>query len=1450
MPTAKRLKKGGKGGSESKSLKKTETARPTAAEIEGQSEFAQLAKQHWLKTTTKRTAKVKVKNDVLKREIWNALEKEGFQYKSLLVLEGLQILESYLWPGYSEDSSNLHVLLVALITNIKARERLETWSIFEDRPADFSALFRRILSMTLDLTLSLPIRTHLLSFMIYAFQSLDCGIVRKECAPLVSISIWHNLSTELKRDTKLESTPHLRKTWRAASKRYDSADEDTKARLRFDRAWLYTLTLEFLGMIYEPQRNSEHTIYVERFVEFITDLQSQLPTRRYVNTLLQDLHLVTAISMSPMFIDEDNGLLRKQWKLLCHYTYFNINDQTGAQLSRNEAYDHHCQALAKLQRVALRHFKEKLTVLALSNYGSIDKRNELMSLLEPLTEDELVQLARHLELRTEFPALSKVVSIDRNFLMEMLVNTFERRPTFQENLPSIAPTELELFDQDLVRTDGYDGSHPLAIPKLNLQYLSVGDFLWRALTLYRSETFYGIRKDIEDAVKRLRPDTRKSGDTGFAGFSRMALPISRPSILEVVPPLVGEDKPSAVRAEITLDFRRLADTIRRDWDSLRPDDVVFLVAVDAAAPPPLADGTAPISEAQKLGVVSVRAAEIIQIMDDKGRSIRDPGEYLNGGGRSSTRRVQLRLDAETYKRDTDRVLKGSPDPYEQINLVVRRSGKENNFKPVLESIRSLTLSEVPLASWLHEVFLGYGDPAGATYKNLPNRAGKVDFRDTFLDWQHLVESMPGKTIEPGDDVSSSFGPPYVLELGVKAAEEPKTKLSKKRRRDAEPALLAEVETYKVSTYKPPNTGPYPMDAPKLNMVRFTPAQIDAIVSGTQPGLTVIVGPPGTGKTDVATQIINNIYHNFPEQRTLLIAHSNQALNQLFAKIVALDIDERHLLRLGHGEEELDTEGNFSKLGRVESFLKNRDRYLQEVNRLATSVGAPGAHGNSAETAGYFNSVYIQPAWAKFKEISQSEDVSTTDIVQAFPFHYYFSDAPQPLFPVEADRAAVLDIANGCYFHISKIFSELDDVLPFEILRRDRDKANYLLTNEARIIAMTSTHAAMRRSEIAKLGFHYDNVIMEEAAQITEVENFIPLAMQKPKGGQMALQRVVLVGDHYQNSPVIQNLAFRHYANLEQSLFSRLVRLGSPVIHLDQQGRARPSIATLYQWRYPNLGNLPHVEALKEFQTANAGFKYDYQFIDVPDYKGHGEVEPTPHFIQNLGEAEYAVAIYQYMRLLGYPAAKISILAMYAGQRALIRDVLNHRCAKNPIFGLPKIVTTVDKYQGEQNDYIILSLTRTSRVGYLRDIRRLTVALSRARLGLYILGRRSVFEACYELKPAFELLLQRPDKLALATGELWPSERLQTEEQGSTVAGEAVMEGVEHLGQYVFEMTNAKVKQLRAERGLPETEVVEVLEPVNEDDADVYEENGEEEDGEADAEVPEDTKVESLEAGDA
>lgn len=88
-------------------------------------------------------------------------------------------------------------------------------------------------------------------------------------------------------------------------------------------------------------------------------------------------------------------------------------------------------------------------------------------------------------------------------------------------------------------------------------------------------------------------------------------------------------------------------------------------------------------------------------------------------------------------------------------------------------------------------------------------------------------------------------------------------------------------------------------------------------------------------------------------------------------------------------------------------------------------------------------------------------------------------------------------------------------------------------------------------------------------------------------------------------------------------------------------------------------------------------------INVEDYEGFGEISPIPFFYQNLGEAEFIISVFMYMRSLGYPAEKISILTTYNGQKNLLKDVFHARCA-HPFFGKPKI-TTVDKYQGQQND---------------------------------------------------------------------------------------------------------------------------------------------------------------------
>jgi len=271
-------------------------------------------------------------------------------------------------------------------------------------------------------------------------------------------------------------------------------------------------------------------LYCERFIEFLSDLQSQLPTRRYVNTLLQDLNSLPAIKLSPMFNNDDNALLRDLYALLKHYTHFSIDDHTGIQHSRSEAYEQHCARLANLQRTALKHFKSKLTILALSNYASIDKRTEIEGHLESLTDSEIVELCGLLGCRTSYPESTNVVA-DRVFLVEVLISLFEKRKTFQETARdlSILPTEVTLFEPTLLRNETYNGSQPLALPKLNLQYLTVGDFLWRSFILHRCESFFEIRKDIEDTVKRLKPKLGRSGGTQFDGFSKMALTVSNPA---------------------------------------------------------------------------------------------------------------------------------------------------------------------------------------------------------------------------------------------------------------------------------------------------------------------------------------------------------------------------------------------------------------------------------------------------------------------------------------------------------------------------------------------------------------------------------------------------------------------------------------------------------------------------------------------------------------------------------------------------------------------------------------------------------------------------------------------------------------------------------------------------------------------------------------------------------
>ena len=446
--------------------------------------------------------------------------------------------------------------------------------------------------------------------------------------------------------------------------------------------------------------------------------------------------------------------------------------------------------------------------------------------------------------------------------------------------------------------------------------------------------------------------------------------------------------------------------------------------------------------------------------------------------------------------------------------------------------------------------------------------------------------------------------------------------------------------------------------------------------------------------------------------------------------------------------------DFTKQGRVQYTLARRELLLKDVQLLSESLGvgsksSRGPNGESSytcETAGLFNKYHIQARMQLYCESLSSSGEKKKVHEEAFPFAKFCEEKGDE---VPGDKKA----AEAYFDSLQKMFDELKDFRAFELLRTSGKRSDYLLTKQAKIVACTVTHAGIARDRLLSLGFKYDSVVIEEAGQQLEVETFVPLLLQKDP---TRLKRVCLFGDHNQLPPILKDRNLSEKANFSQSFFARMLSLGIKSFTLDSQGRARPEIANLYDWRYGGLKALP-CTGEGSYTLANGGLLHTCQFVDVADYEGRGETCPTPYFYQNVGEAEYAVALFQYLVLVGHDPKKISILTTYNGQKALIEDVIRARC-QNVLFRFFPIVSTVDKYQGQQNDIVILSLVRTERVGHLRDVRRLVVALSRSRLGLYVLGRAELFRGVKDLELAFDPLLSKGTQLELVKGEAAGTDR--------------------------------------------------------------------------------------------
>merc|ERR1719319_43912 len=272
------------------------------------------------------------------------------------------------------------------------------------------------------------------------------------------------------------------------------------------------------------------------------------------------------------------------------------------------------------------------------------------------------------------------------------------------------------------------------------------------------------------------------------------------------------------------------------------------------------------------------------------------------------------------------------------------------------------------------------------------------------------------------------------------------------------------------------------------------------------------------------------------------------------------------------------------------------------------------------------------------------------------------------------RTWVHEYKINCQRLVKAKMSEYDQQT--RILSEIKEKESLYLMRRAKVVGMTTTGAAKMHKMLRQL--KPSIIIVEEAAEVLEAHIVASLTP--------SCKHLILIGDHQQlrPNPTVYELAKTY--NLDVSLFERLIRNGLAFSKLEIQHRMRPDISKLL---------VPHI--YKELQDHPSVFEYpvvrgvksNMFFIDHT--KAENEVADGNSKV-NEHEATFLVEVCRYLIKQDYKPTQITILTTYSGQLVAFKK----KMPKLEFEGVR--VSTVDNYQGEENDIILLSLVRSNSQG--------------------------------------------------------------------------------------------------------------------------------------------------------
>lgn len=296
-----------------------------------------------------------------------------------------------------------------------------------------------------------------------------------------------------------------------------------------------------------------------------------------------------------------------------------------------------------------------------------------------------------------------------------------------------------------------------------------------------------------------------------------------------------------------------------------------------------------------------------------------------------------------------------------------------------------------------------------------------------------------------------------------------------------------------------------------------------------------------------------------------------------------------------------------------------------------------------------------------------------------------------------------------------------------------------LFGEARVVASTLVGAGSRVME----GQKFTTLFIDEAAQALEAACWIAIRRAS---------RVILAGDHCQLPPTVKSIAALR-GGLGKTLMERIVenkpevvtllkvqyRMNEEIMRFSSDWFYGGQVEAAPQIKYRGILDYDNpmvwIDTSDDTMTAASGSTaIEGNQTSVPSGKGkedsfHEQFVGSSFGRINKGEAELTLkTLKDYFTKIGRQRVlderiDVGIISPYRAQVQYLRSLIKKREFFKPYRSLVS-VNTVDGFQGQERDVILISLVRSNeegQIGFLRDLRRMNVAITRARMKLIILG---------------------------------------------------------------------------------------------------------------------------------